>query len=89
MALEGVPDALDVDVTNGALNHLLDLLEDRVSTWPGPHEAATPDALAADVTPRSKTLPVPEPEADEEIDDLHIEDEVIRELARSLQPRQR
>jgi hypothetical protein len=26
---------------------------------------------------------------DEEIDDLHIEDAVIRELARSLQPRQR
>ena len=31
----------------------------------------------------------PETEADEEIDDLGIEDAVIRELARSLQPRQR
>jgi CYTH domain-containing protein len=32
LALKGAPDARDVDVTNGALNHLLDLLEDRVTT---------------------------------------------------------
>jgi CYTH domain-containing protein len=90
VALEGVPDALDVDVTNGALNSLLDLLEDRFSTWPGPHEAMISDASAAEVTPRPKA-PVPElePEVDEEVDKLGIEDEVIRELARSLQPRQR
>jgi hypothetical protein len=46
--------------------------------------------LAADVTSRA-TAPVhePEPEVHEEIDDLHIGDEVIRELARSLQPLQR
>jgi CYTH domain-containing protein len=88
LALEGVPDERDVDVTNRALNHLLDLLEDRVSTWPGPHEATISDAAAADVTPHPKA-PVPElePEVDEEIDELGIEDEVIRELARSLQPR--
>jgi CYTH domain-containing protein len=88
LALEGVPDARDVDVTNGALNHLLDLLEDRVTTWPGPQEATISGAAAADVTPRHKA-PVSklEPEVDEEIDDLRIEDEVIRELARSLQPR--
>jgi hypothetical protein len=43
-----------------------------------------------DVTPRFKVpVPEPEPEADEEIDELGIEDAVIRELARSLQPRQR
>ncbi len=89
LALDGVPDARDVDVTNGALNHLLDLLEDRFSTWPGPHEALISDTSAADVTPHSKSLvPNPEAEVDEEIDDLHIEDAVIRELARSLQPRQ-
>jgi CYTH domain-containing protein len=88
LALDGVPAARDVDVTNEALNHLLDLLEDRVSTWPGSHEAMISDAAAADVTPRPKA-PVPElePEVDEEIDELGIEDEVIRELARSLQPR--
>jgi len=90
VALEGVPDARDVDVTNGALNHLLDLLEDRLTTWPGPHQSAISDASAAEVTLRPKA-PVPklEPEVDEEIDDLHIEDAVVRELARSLQPRQR
>ena len=88
VALEGVPDTLDVDVTNGALNSLLDLLEDRFSTWPGPHEAMISDVSAADVTPRPKApIPEPEPEVDEEVDELGIEDEVIRELARSLQPR--
>ena len=88
LALEGVPDARDVDVTNGALNHLLDLLEDRFSTWPGPHQATTSDASAADVTPRPKApLPEVEPQVDKEIDELGIEDEVIRELARSLRPR--
>jgi CYTH domain-containing protein len=90
LALEGAPDARDVDVTNRALNSLLDLLEDRFSSWPGRHETTISDASAADVTPRLKApVPEPEPELDEEIDDLHIEDAVIRELARSLQPRQR
>ena len=88
LALEGVPDAPEVNVTNEALNHLLDLLEDRFSTWPGPHQATTSDASAADVTPRPKApLPEVEPQVDEEINELGIEDEVIRELARSLQPR--
>jgi CYTH domain-containing protein len=90
LALDGAPDARDADVTNRALNHLLDLLEDRFSSWPGRHEAAISDTLGADVSPRSKaSIPEPEPEVDEEADDLHIEDAVIRELARSLQPRQR
>jgi len=90
LALEGAPDTRDVDVTNGALNSLLDLFEDRFSTWPGPHETMISDASAADVTSRSKASVLePEPEEDEEIDDLHIKDAVIRELARSLQPRQR
>jgi CYTH domain-containing protein len=87
-ALEGVPDAREVDVTNGALHHLLDLLEDQFSTWPGPHETRISDASVADVTPRPEApVPEPEPTVDEEIDELGIEDEVIRELARSLQPR--
>ena len=88
LALEGLPDPRDVDVTNGALNSLLDLLEDRLTTWPGPHETTTSDASAANVTPRPKApVPETEPEVDEETDDLNIEDAVIRELARSLQPR--
>jgi hypothetical protein len=32
-------------------------------------------------------VPAPETEADKEVDDLGIEDAVIRELARALQPR--
>jgi hypothetical protein len=88
LAFEGAPDAVDVDVTNGALDHLLDLLEDRFTTWPGPHQVTISDASAADVTRRPKaSVPELEPAVDEEIDELGIEDEVIRELARSLQPR--
>ena len=90
LALDGAPDAPDVDITNAALNSLLDLLEDRFTIWPGPHEAVISDTSAADISPRSNApVPEPEPEVDEEIDDLGIEDAVIRELARSLQPRQR
>lgn len=90
LALEGAPAAQDMDITNGALNHLLNLLEDRFSTWPGPHEATISDASSADVTPRFKAhVPEQEPEVDEPIDGLAIEDAVVRELARSLQPRQR
>ena len=90
LALEGAPAAPEIEVTNGALNHLLDLLEDRVSTWPGPPAAIIAGASAANATPRPKApAPELEPEVDEEIDELGIEDEVIRELARSLQPRQR
>jgi CYTH domain-containing protein len=88
LALEGAPEPPEVDVTNAALNSLLDLLEDRVTTWPLPGQTAEPDTPAADVSARSEpTVPVPETKADEEINDLGIEDAVIRELARSLRPR--
>ena len=88
LALDGAPDVPDVDVTNAALNSLLDLLEDRFTTWPEPHEVAGSDAPAAGVAPSvAAPVSVPETEADEEIDARGIEDAVIRELARSLQPR--
>jgi hypothetical protein len=89
LALDGAPEIPEVELTNVALNSLLDLLEDRVTTWPvqGGVESAKP---AAGVSPRSEPpVPPAEVETDEEIDDLGIEDAVIRELARSLQPRQR
>jgi CYTH domain-containing protein len=87
LALDGAPEAAEVDVTNAALNSLLDLLEDRFAVWP-PQQAETTSEPAADVSPRSATpVPVPEHEADEETDELDIEDDVIRELARALQPR--
>jgi len=88
LALDGAPDAPEVDATNAALNSLLDLLEDRFTAWPVQGQAEEPGAPAADVSLASDApVPEPETEADEEIDDLGIEDAVIRELARSLQPR--
>jgi len=88
LALDGTPDAPDVELTNAALNSLLDLLEDRFTTWPLPVYTGGEDEPAADISARSEpTVLVPGTEADEEIDDLGIEDAVIRELARSLQPR--
>ncbi|MBM1174201.1 hypothetical protein [Microvirga arabica] len=88
LALDGAPEAPEVDVTNAALNSLLDLLEDRFTTWPVQGKAGEPDAPAADVS-LALAAPVraPDAEADGEIDDLGIEDAVIRELARALQPR--
>jgi hypothetical protein len=90
LALDGAPNTSEVDVTNAALNSLLDLLEDRFTTWQRPYDATRSDDLASDVTLQPKTsAPAPDIEADQEIDELGIEDEVIRELARSLQPRKR
>lgn len=84
LALDGAPEPSEVDVTNAALNSLLDLLEDRFATGSGPHEAQIPEAPMA-AGPQSSDVPVPE--TDGEINDLGIEDAVIRELARALQPR--
>ncbi len=88
MALDGAPMVSEVDVTNAALNSLLDLLEDRFATWPVQGQTPELDAPAADVSLASAApVPAPEAVADEEIDDLGIEDAVIRELARALKPR--
>jgi hypothetical protein len=90
LALDGALGAPEVEFTNAALNSLLDLLEDRITTWPQPQQPNEPDAQAADASPTPDApASAPQTEADEEIDDLGIEDAVIRELARSLQPRQR
>ncbi len=88
LALDGAPAVSEVDVTNAALNSLLDLLENRFTTWPVQGQAVAADKPVADAPPLAKS-PVSEleTEADEEIGDLGIEDAVIRELARALQPR--
>jgi hypothetical protein len=87
LALDGAPEAPEIEFTDAALNSLLDLLEDRVTTWLQPQQPQEPDARAADASPTSDA-PASAPEAEaEEIDDLGIEDAVIRELARALQPR--
>ncbi|PVE22976.1 hypothetical protein DC522_18515 [Microvirga sp. KLBC 81] len=88
LALDGTPDASEVDLTDAALHSMLDLLENRFTTWPLPHETGVSDEPTVDASPPSDALaPEPETEADQEADDLGIEDTVIRELARSLQPR--
>jgi hypothetical protein len=66
------------------------LLEDRLTIWPQPHESTGSDEPAVSASPLPDALgPMPETEADQEVDDLGIKDAVIRELARALQPRGR
>ncbi|WP_201864581.1 hypothetical protein [Microvirga soli] len=81
MARNGMPSAPEVEITDAALNSLLDTLEGRI----GAHQpqAAAPQRVAP------SEPPVAETEADNEHDqnDLTIEDSVIRDLARSLSPR--
>lgn len=83
IALAGLPSAPEVEITDAALNSLLDALEGRF----GAHQ---PQAVAPQPAAPSKPAEA-EAEADNEDDqdDLAIEDSVIRELARSLSPRQR
>jgi hypothetical protein len=87
LALDGAPTASETEFTNAALNSLLDLLEDRVTTWPQPQQPQEPDAREADASPASDAPALALETEAEEIDDLGIEDAVIRELARALQPR--
>ena len=75
---------LQRNVTQAGAGFYSYLLGDRFATGSGPHEAQIPEAPMA-AGPQSSDAPVPETE--EEIDDLGIEDVVIRELARALQPR--
>ena len=77
MALAGLPAAAEVELTDGALNSLLDTLEGGLASSWVPAEASTP----------ADPSPVMDREEDEH--DLGIEDSVIRELARSLRPKHR
>ena len=81
LALSGLPPAPEVEITDAALNSLLDALEDRF----GAHQ---PQATAPQPVAPSKAAEA-EVEDEDDQDDLAIEDSVIRELARSLSPRQR
>jgi hypothetical protein len=75
-----------IDFADAALNSLLDLLEDQLTIWPAPGHTEEMDEPATDRLP-SSGIPVPMREDKaHEIDDLGIEDVVIRELARALQP---
>jgi len=81
LALTGLPSTPEVEVTNEALNSLLDTLGDR---------AGEPQPQPTKVSRVPETFEtVVDPEAERELDGLNIEDSVIRELARSLQPQGR
>jgi CYTH domain-containing protein len=90
IALEGLLPAPEVDLTEGALNSVLDLLENGFTAWPLRDQAAAqeePDArLPGAVSPSD---PVSAGDDDQDTDDLGIENDVIRELARSLRPQRR
>jgi CYTH domain-containing protein len=81
LALTGLPSTPEVEVTNEALNSLLDTLGDR---------AGEPQPQPTKVSRVPETFEtVLDPEAERELDGLNIEDRVIRELALSLQPQGR
>jgi CYTH domain-containing protein len=77
MALIGAPARVEVEITDTALESLLDTLDDG-------SEARVPE-------PTAQAVAAPEPASDTESedDDLEVEDSVIRELARSLRPQRR
>ena len=83
IALAGLPSAPEVEITDVALNSLLDTLEGRFG-------ARQPQAAASQpVAPSKPAEAEAEMDNEEDKDDLEIEDSVIRDLARSLSPRQR
>jgi CYTH domain-containing protein len=81
LALTGLPSPAEVEITNEALASLLDTLDNRAGE-PQPQ----PSRVARAPETSEPTL---NPEAEQELDRLNIEDSVIRELARSLQPQGR
>jgi hypothetical protein len=81
LAFDGAPNMSEIDVTNAALNSLLDALDDRAG-----EPQLTPARQAQAPAPSRPTF---DPKSEQELDELHIEDSVIRELARSLQPKRR
>jgi CYTH domain-containing protein len=81
LALAGRPAVPEVEVTNAALNSLLDALDHR-------DQEAEPRPARRAQAAISAESPV-DAEAEQELDGLNIEDSVIRELARALQPQGR
>ena len=90
IALDGLPQAPEVDLTEGALNSVLDLLENGFTAWPLRAQVMASDEPGARLpTAASPSGALPTSDADEDIDDLGIENDVFRELARSLRPQRR
>ena len=90
IALEGLLPAPEVELTEGALNSVLDLLENGFTAWPLRDQAAAPEEPGARLPAAASQLePAPASDEDQDIDDLSLENDVIRELARSLRPQRR
>jgi len=90
IAIAELPDPTEVELTDLALNSLLDSLENRYSArWSLDRDPAeTPPAPEpSQALTKAELLPVPEAEHDEE--NLVSEDAVIRELASALRPQRR
>ncbi|WP_201832708.1 hypothetical protein [Microvirga zambiensis] len=81
IALDGLPSVPEVEVSNAALHSLLDALDHR-DQEAEPHPTQRAQAPAP-------SEPGFDAEAEQELDRLAIEDSVIRDLARSLQPQGR
>ena len=81
IAFAGLPTAPEVEVTNAALHSLLDVLDNRADE-PKPQ----PSRAMRASEPSEQIL---DAETEQDLDRLAIEDSVIRELARSLQPQRR
>jgi CYTH domain-containing protein len=81
LALNGLPPVPEVEISNAALASLLDALDhrDREAEPSPPPRARTPASSEAAF----------DTEDEHEVDGLTIEDSVIRDLARSLQPQGR
>jgi CYTH domain-containing protein len=90
IALEGLQPAPDVALSNGAVDALLDTLENRFAARQRP---LRPAAAARAGSPRSLTSPMPDPsrpfDAGQDGSAWDFEDNEIREMARSLRPRRR
>lgn len=103
IALEGLPQIPDVSLTNAALNSLLDTLENRYSSArsyaPAHQTRNAAEVEVSEGAPQAQSKPaaqaaapvVTDVEVAEDENDLNlsIEDNVIRELARSLRPQRR
>jgi CYTH domain-containing protein len=80
LALSGLPTIPEIEITNAAVEQLLDDLNIIADS---PALSLTHQSSA--ISPQSRVIPDVDEESDE--DNLDIEDSVIRDLARSLSPR--
>ena len=90
IALDGLLPTPEVGLTEGALNSVLDLLENGFTAWPLRDQAIVSEEPDARLPVAASPLePAPASDDDQGIDDLGLENDVIRELARSLRPQRR